>query len=317
MKATLILPLVRLNILAKAPSRIVAAYSRPGRIVSPVISNESKEVIMVLQVENDSKGLREVDELLLKSLCNVVALKMEVEHAGAKGKVSAGQYNSLAKTMVELLKAESQLQLAQTVRDLLPEFHGFEVAELLFYHSQKDQLYTLYSNALLPYKGAVSAGDNTNALSFPVGVGISSDIVRKPEMIASNSLSRQMLNGEIDNVTSKGKVNSFLFAPLSDSSGKLNGILQLLNKKYGDEVDEDDAAKLKELAKAYGLLIERVREKEKVMEILLEFELLKASSTQLLKDHYINEGPQIGDLADLMGNLRLLANKIKNSVEAQ
>ena len=304
---TLNLPFIHLNMLVKAPSRTLVDYSRCGRIIASISNKEKNTVAIVVQVESDKKEFTETDEALIKTLCSVIELKVEIEKLIHKGRLNERQYSHLVNTMIKLMEAESQLQLAQSIREQLPIFHNFEVVEPLFYNQNKDELYTLYENTLVI--------GNDNALSFPVRVGISSEVVRKSEIIVSDPLSRQLFNGEIDNISSKREIRSFLFAPIFNDKGEINGVLQLLNKN--GEIDKEDINGLKELATVYGLLVERVREKEKVMEILLEFRLLtKTSSALLLKDNYINEGSQIGDLVDVMKNLKALMSKIKRHKSA-
>jgi hypothetical protein len=56
-----------------------------------------------------------------------------------------------------------------------------------------------------------------------------------------------------------------MFAPLFSSDGKVNAVVQLMNKSGKEAVTDKDVSEFEYMSKMYGLLVERVNEKEAIL----------------------------------------------------
>ena len=158
-------------------------------------------------------------------------------------------------------------------------------------------------------------GDNITTISFPVGSGVTSEVISKSEIRVSNTHTHSIFNHEIDNVGSKSIVEDFIFVPIFGRRGNLIAVLQLLNKVNKNITEVDDIEKLKKFAMIYGLIIERVNEKEKVINIFLEFKSV-VTSKELIEEN--EKDMEINKLANSIKNLSKLSTAIikhKNSIE--
>lgn len=232
-------------------------------LIVPIKSRYSKEIPIAIQIERINSPFTNIEEIIVHHLSTAITLKLEYEQLNERYKISQTNYSNLSDMISNLLESKSPLDLINAIRQNLPKFHIFENAELLYFTSKKYQLYTLYGNPAIK-------GSSMQYIVFPADIGISGEIVQTPDIYLKTYATMQIYSDEIDNLLSKKELHSFLFAPLFGSNGKLNGILQLINKKNKGKVTPEDIIRFKKMQRIYGLLIERALEKDTINNTLLE-----------------------------------------------
>ncbi len=235
-----------------------------GIMICPVMGVDCRSISIVVQLER-KKGERPfsfLDETVIRNLCNVLSFRIDFDGLHSQLRSRDAKYASLLQTLTGLLSAKSQIELIRAMREHLPRFHGFEDLGVLFYDLGKNQLYTLYENPLLP-------GSSVQVASFPPSIGICGEIVGDPKIWTNGTRCNQLFNSDIDNIPSKKEVRTFMFGPLFNGEGKLNAILQLVNKLGKEEVTERDIAQFQHMGRLYGLMVERIMEKATILHTLV------------------------------------------------
>ena len=88
---------------------------------------------------------------------------------------------------------------------------------------------------------------------FPSNVGCTSIVIEKDKALFYNRGDRMhYFIDDIDNSISVKEVRSVLIAPIKDSGNQLRGVLQLINKRDGLLISEQDAIELRQLTEVLG-----------------------------------------------------------------
>jgi len=277
-------------------------------MVAATIGKDIRNIAIIVQIERkkSEKKFGFFDEVVLKSICNVLSFQAELTHLNQKNLRKKQKYKELVTVLEGLLSARSQVGLIKSMREYLPKFHKFDDLGLLYYNEKKNQLYTLYVNPLL------QGTNNIQAISFPSRMGVSGEIVKEPKIWLKDYKANQIFNCDIDNILNKKDLRSYLFAPLFNSDGKLNGIIHLINKSSETEITEKDIEKLKSMAKMYGLLIERVNEKDHIMHTLAGLKLTADVISEVVNGNEIvaESNSQISNLVKSMRDAEVLTKNM-------
>ena len=275
----------------------------------PIKIKKSDVISIVLQLENSGKGFNSLDEIIIQTLCNEVSFRLDFDKQHNKLLNWKERCNSFIAVMISLLSATSQYELTKAVSECLPKFHTFEDVQILFYNEKKNQLYTVYNNILL------NKGENMQIITFPLGIGISGDIVEKQQIRIKDLNTSRLYNADVDNISGKKYIHNYLYAPLFDNSGNLNAIIQFLNKCNKEEVNDKDIEVFKSMEKVYGLLVEKVKEKESIMNIVLGLKSVAEVITGKSADNSNNEESE-SQIDNLMNSMLCANNIIKTRLES-
>lgn len=121
---------------------------------------------------------------------------------------------------------------------------------------------------------------NENAvMKFPTDSGISGKVFTENRAIYLNGEKLEKRFADIDNTESCNLIHSFIFAPLYSTEGKMNGILQLYNKKKGN-VSKADLKGLELLQNTLGRLLDSVIELNDALDFML---MAKMTITNIIK----------------------------------
>jgi len=242
----------------------------------PVYDYKEKNVLVIIQLEKKHKNMwkafNNIDELFLRVICNYFEYIFAHEAYNKKLTKYKHRDENIVDVFTRLMTANSQCNLIRLVKEILPTYHGFENANLLFYEPLNNKLYGLMDSDKEEY---------ANAHYLVSDVGISGDIVKDHEIKTLNTTTIAKFNGEVDSVEGVKTLKTILYAPLFQdypTNKHLIAILQLVNKTNNCIVKHKDIDFFKQMSGFYGLLILRVIEKQTILNMVLK---LKDSSKSI------------------------------------
>ena len=168
-------------------------------------------------------------------------------------------------------------------KKLLPEITGFEEVNVLIYENLEEKFTTI-----------IQSSDKLELATYPTSVGMTGKAIQTKESQVNNG-QNDFFNSDIDNLIGKLVIKNNICAPLICRKGKLNGVIQFINKRNG-LITPADLTKLKHLQNGISELIENLREKLTVIDI---FESLKRTTLTMKSisentdNETINEGSLI------------------------
>jgi len=274
-------------------------------MVVSVKKKKSRDLDIILQVDCQGYKFTFLDEVIVRSICNFISFIIERSNLKQKKRMHKEKYSMLIEMMSKFLKARSRLSLAKVIRQDLGKLHGFDCAEILYYNEDKKQLFTHFENPLQ------SNLDSIHTVSFPSIIGLSGDIIKTPKIRIRNREALQIFNTDIDNLVSKKEIHSFIFAPVFNSFNKVNAIIQLVNKKTTTEVNTSDIELFKTLTTIYGLLVERVVEKDSLINLVVQLKLITNVITQIFESNTKNIEDKT-QLLKLSSSLRIINIILEN-----
>lgn len=235
-------------------------------MVASASKKNSHKVYVIMQVKSIKHKFTFIDEVIVRYLSYILSFMVEATHLQEKEELHRQRYNLIIKTVNALLSTKTRVDIAKAIRENLGKIHSFECAEILFYNEEKNQLYTQFENLMF------GGEENIHIISFPSSVGLSGEIINHPSIRIRDPNTLRIFNSEIDNIVSKKEIHSYLFAPVFNSLGKINAIIQLINK-IDMNVTKEDISLFKVISKIYGLIVERVLEKDSLLNLVLELKI--------------------------------------------
>jgi len=197
------------------------------------------------------------------------------------------------------LNLELNEMLVQIARKAC-EVMGADRSSLFLYDEATDELWS-----------TVALGMEEQVIRIPSGAGIAGHCFKAGETVnIKNAYEDPRFNKEVD-AHSGYHTRSLLCTPIHNRAGKIIGVIQLLNKKTGVFIEEDEAflktfgnhaSVFLEMAQLQKARIEALEESRKELE-----RLNKAKSRAL--DHLSHELRT--PLAVIQGNIRLLRRKVQ------
>jgi len=163
------------------------------------------------------------------------------------------------------LSSETRLDnLLQIIMEKATEVIDADRSSLFLYDESRNELWSKIAQKLGKIK----------EIRFPVGVGIAGEVAKtqKPLNIP-DAYSDPRFNPDFDK-QSGYRTRTILCLPMISSTGKLEGVIQVLNKKSGGVFDERDISLLEALGAHAAVALERARlteayiEKERIEETL-------------------------------------------------
>jgi hypothetical protein len=105
------------------------------------------------------------------------------------------------------------------------------------------------------------AKDYENVIYFPKDIGCTGLAIQSNDMIYFNEGERlPAFNLEVDCSGGSTDVESLLVAPITDSSGNLRGILQMINRFNGEKITAQDVFEIRSLMPALAEILKTVEE---------------------------------------------------------
>jgi len=248
---------------------------------------------MVIQLErkhNDAwKSFNCIDELFLKLICNFIEFKLGYESYNQTLQIYKLKEESVVNTFTSLLTARSQYHLLKLIRKLLPKYHGFEYADLLFYEASDNKLYSVVESDKEEYP---------QTIYFLPKLGISGEIVRDKKIKIMEPTTMNKFNGEVDGIKGVKTIKSILYGPVFQDypeNKRMIGIVQLINKKDEGEVKVSNIEFFKQMSGFYGLLILKVVERQNILNMTIQMK----NSTKLINNILLSKGELHTDYSSL------------------
>ena len=178
--------------------------------------------------------------------------------------VSLDPINDNVSIVKTLLSERYHGLLYQNMSMIFPSLFNYEQVGILFYDEKHNNFYAINtddSNQVKVYE--------ENIIRFPITIGLTGKAAQKRKIIINNLGDKDNLNysSEIDNFINVGRIRNMMVGPMQDMKGNIRGIIQFINKKGANKIDQHDEIELGSILSALGEIIKTADETLKITNI--------------------------------------------------
>ena len=109
-----------------------------------------------------------------------------------------------------------------------------------------------------------------------MSIGMTGKSVTKRKILILNDAEKDTknnLSSDIDNFLNVQRIRNIMIGPILDMQGNIRGIIQFINKKDKDKIDQNDEIELQSILPALGEIIKTADETLKITNISLGLQL--------------------------------------------
>ena len=150
----------------------------------------------------------------------------------------------------------SYKSLIKSIRELLPQYFGFEQVGILLLDTKTNNLFTVSDDDGQPdQNNEFTEADTT--ITFPTNLGISGTVFHDKNIyVCNNAWHDHKYTPDIDNLSAATDVYNFMIGPIFDDVHEQPvGIIQLVNKNDKKFINDMDREKFKIIEELLGMSV--------------------------------------------------------------